>query len=72
MKINEAPLDRAIRGVIGVALIATPVVGLDTTPFNWLGFIPFATAITGICPLYRMLGLTTIREGSYFHRRIPS
>ena len=32
MKINEAPLDRAIRGVVGVAIIATPVMGLDTSP----------------------------------------
>ena len=69
MKLNEAPLDRALRGVLGLAIIASPVVGFDTVPLNWLGFVPFATAIVGVCPLYRLVGFTTVREGSYLHRK---
>jgi hypothetical protein len=69
MKINQTPFDRALRGVIGIALVASPVMGLDTIPVNWIGLIPWATAVLGWCPLYAAFGITTCTPSSYLHLR---
>lgn len=55
---NEGTIDRAVRIVLGLALLALVFVG----PSSWLGLvgvIPLVTGIAGFCPLYRMLGVRT-------------
>ena len=63
MSSNVGMLDRIVRVVVGVALIAFALGFLaPATGFNWLGWIgviPLATALVGTCPLYSMLGLST-------------
>jgi hypothetical protein len=59
-KINESPLDRGIRAVIGVVLIALVFVG-PQTPWGWLGIIPLLTAATGWCPMYQVFGFSTCK-----------
>jgi hypothetical protein len=54
MQSNLAPLDRAIRVGGGLFLLATPILELNTFPYNVLGIIPIATAIAGFCPLYAL------------------
>lgn len=55
---NEGTIDRALRVVIGIVLLALVFVG-PKTPFGWLGIIPLATGLIGSCPLYTLLGLST-------------
>ncbi|MEO1173307.1 MAG: DUF2892 domain-containing protein [Myxococcota bacterium] len=55
---NENTLDRGIRVVIGIALIALVFTG-PQTPLGWIGVIPLVTGALGRCPLYRLFGIST-------------
>ncbi len=55
---NLGTLDRVLRIVVGLVLIALVFVG-PQTPWGWVGVIPLATALIGWCPLYRLVGLRT-------------
>lgn len=60
MNTNIGGLDRALRVIVGVALIAFALV--STMPFAWVGWIgvvPLATAMLGWCPAYSMIGVST-------------
>ncbi len=58
MEKNVGNLDKLIRVVVGVALLAMVFIG-PKTPWGWLGLIPLATAALGWCPLYRVPGIRT-------------
>ncbi len=60
MKVNEAGIDRGIRIVIGIVLIALVFVG-PKTEWGWIGLIPLITGIVGICPLYSIFGIKTCK-----------
>ena len=62
MPVNEGKVDRAIRIVLGLALIALVFVGPKTN-WGWLGLIPLITGLTGFCGLYKLLGINTCRAG---------
>ena len=55
---NAGTVDRALRAVLGLGLIAIVFVG-PKTPWGWLGIIPLATAVLGWCPAYTLLGINT-------------
>ncbi|MFO0586043.1 MAG: DUF2892 domain-containing protein [Polyangiaceae bacterium] len=55
---NEGTLDRAIRVLLGVGLLAIAFVG-PKTPLGFLGIVPLLTGLVGSCPLYRLVGLKT-------------
>jgi ABC-type polysaccharide/polyol phosphate export permease len=55
---NVGTIDRIVRIVVGLALIALVFVG-PQTPWGWIGVIPLATALIGFCPAYRLFGLST-------------
>ena len=55
---NEGTIDRALRIVFGLVILALVVVG-PKTPFGFLGLVPLVTGILGFCPLYRLVGLRT-------------
>jgi hypothetical protein len=60
MQINVGNADRIIRVAIGLALLSLPF-WLDT-PWRWLGLIglmPLITGLSGRCPGYRLLGMST-------------
>jgi hypothetical protein len=63
MSMNVGTIDRAIRVVIGLALIAFAIpLGFPDTGWNWIGWIgvvPILTAIAGTCPAYSLLGFST-------------
>jgi len=61
MKINEGGIDRALRIIVGVVLIALVFVG-PKTPWGWIGLIPLITGLVGICPLYAILGINTCKS----------
>ncbi len=67
MSRNESTFDRALRGILGVALIALALsVQIANPVFYWgaiaVGAVLLITAVTGFCPAYRILGLKTCRD----------
>jgi hypothetical protein len=61
MSINEGTLDRIVRVVFGLVLVALALVG-PRTPLGWLGIIPLVTGAVGFCPLYRVIGIRTTKH----------
>jgi hypothetical protein len=61
LQTNEHTIDRALRVVLGLGLLAIALVG-PKTPLGYLGIVPLATGILGSCPLYSVLGLSTSRK----------
>jgi len=57
---NEHTIDRALRVILGLGLLAIAFVG-PKTPLGYLGIIPLATGLAGTCPIYSLLGLSTCR-----------
>jgi len=58
MNRNEGTLDRVVRVVLGLALLALVFVG----PKSWwglIGLVPLVTGLVGYCPLYGLLGFRT-------------
>ena len=64
MKTNEGTIDRALRIIAGLALIALAATG-TVGAWGWIGIVPLATALIGYCPAYRLIGLNTcgVRKG---------
>ncbi len=58
---NIGSLDRILRIVLGLVLIALVFVG-PKTPWGWIGVIPLATGLLRTCPLYSLLGIRTCRS----------
>ncbi len=65
MKANESGVDRLIRVVLGIALLALNFAGVVTGGWGIvllvLGGISLITGIAGICPLYALLKIRTKR-----------
>ncbi|MDR0717682.1 MAG: DUF2892 domain-containing protein [Azoarcus sp.] len=58
MKSNVGGIDRILRivaGLVLVALAATGAVGV----WGWLGFVPLLSGVFGFCALYSFLGIRT-------------
>jgi len=62
---NEAPIDRAIRVVLGIGLGALALMGGVTAPWLYVvgivAAIALVTGIVGFCPLYALLRVGTKR-----------
>ncbi len=57
-KTNVGGIDRILRIVVGLGLIALVFVG-PKTQWGWLGIIPLATGFLRTCPLYSLIGVNT-------------
>jgi hypothetical protein len=59
---NEGIVDRALRVIVGLVLIAAAL-GLFgpayTSAWGWIGLVPLLTGLVGWCPLYAVLGIRT-------------
>lgn len=55
---NEGTIDRALRIIAGLILIALVFVG-PQTPWGWIGVVPLVTGLAGFCPVYRLFGFNT-------------
>ncbi|WP_084356191.1 YgaP family membrane protein [Novosphingobium lentum] len=55
---NEGSLDRFLRVIVGLVLIALVFVG-PKTPWGWIGIVPLLTGFVGFCPVYTLLGIRT-------------
>ena len=58
MQTNVGGIDRILRTVIGLALIALTLTGTIGV-WGWIGVVPLMPAALGFCPLYTMLGFSS-------------
>jgi Protein of unknown function (DUF2892) len=58
MKTNVGNVDRILRVVLGLVLIALAATGTIGV-WGWIGVVPLATAAFGFCPLYTVMGFST-------------
>lgn len=63
MTTNVGSIDRGVRIIVGLALIAFALGYVAPgTPWNWAGWIgvvPLVTGLIGVCPAYSIVGLST-------------
>lgn len=62
MTTNVGTIDRILRVIVGVALIAWALgylPGIAPSPWGWIGVVPLLTAVFGVCPAYSILGMST-------------
>jgi hypothetical protein len=55
---NEHGIDRALRIILGLALLSLVVVG-PKTYWGLFGLVPLVTGLVGSCPVYTLLGIAT-------------
>ena len=55
---NVGTVDRALRILVGLALIALVFVG-PQTPYGWIGVVPLLTGLIRFCPAYSLFGINT-------------
>ena len=65
LQINESPTDRAVRIVIGLALLAIGITGVVTAPLayvtSFVAVVLLVTGIVGFCPLYAIIRFSKAR-----------
>ena len=59
---NEHTVERAIRVIVGLALLSIVFVG-PATLWGLVGLVPLATGLLGSCPLYTLFGISTCSIG---------
>ncbi len=58
--LNESPIDRGLRIVLGLLLLGLVFFG-PKTPWGWIGLIPLVTGLVGYCPLYTLFKYSTLK-----------
>jgi len=58
MKINIGSMDRILRIIVGLALIALAAAGIIGV-WGWIGVVPLLTGIFRFCPAYAVFGMST-------------
>jgi len=63
MTINMGMVDRIVRVIIGILLIAFALgyvaPGTGWNWIGWIGVVPILTALFGSCPAYSLFGMST-------------
>jgi Inner membrane protein YgaP-like, transmembrane domain len=67
MTANVGTIDRVLRIVVGLALIAMAL-GLFGSAYHtvwaWIGLIPLVTGLVSWCPAYTILGIRTCKPAA--------
>jgi hypothetical protein len=63
MKQNVGSIDKILRIVVGIALVAATALGALPV-WGYIGVIPLVTGVVGFCPAYALLGLSTCKAKS--------
>lgn len=61
-KTNEGTVDRALRILVGLALLAWFFMDQGTGFWHYaklIGIVPLATGLLGSCPIYSIFGIST-------------
>jgi hypothetical protein len=56
-KSNVGKIDRGLRIIAGLALLGWALAGGPV--WSWIGLLPLATGLFGMCPAYSILGINT-------------
>lgn len=59
-KVNVGSVDRMLRIVLGIVLLALVFVG-PKTMWGLIGVVPLVTGLLRTCPLYSLLGIRTCK-----------
>jgi hypothetical protein len=60
MKLNVGGMDKLVRIIVGLGLLALVfVLEGNLRWFGLIGVVPLVTGLIGYCPLYSLLGLST-------------
>lgn len=63
MTANMGTVDRVVRVIVGLALIAFALgmiaPGTGWNWIGWIGVVPLLTAVLGTCPAYSLVGCST-------------
>ena len=60
---NEHTVERVVRVLAGIGLLSLAFIG-PKTPWGYIGIIPIVTGLSGTCPLYTILGISTCRKSA--------
>jgi len=60
MKANVGGIDKILRIVVGLALIAWALFA-NGPVWAWIGVVPLATGLFNFCPLYSILGANSCK-----------
>ena len=60
MKTNIGNIERILRIVIGLALVAATAMG-QLPVWGYIGIVPLATGLMGWCPPYAIFGISTCK-----------
>lgn len=63
MKTNVGGIDRILRIVAGLVLIALTLMGVIGV-WGWIGVVLLATGLLRTCPVYSLLGMNTCPTSS--------
>ncbi len=70
---NLSSLDRCLRILLGILMLAAGWAGLAggvwRIALQVFGWIPLATGLLGWCPVYALLGISTLRPSSRNNKR---
>ena len=58
MVCNIHPVERVVRSLVGLGLLALVFVGPKTL-WGLVGLVPLLTGLTGFCPPYHWMGINT-------------
>ncbi|MBZ0223241.1 MAG: DUF2892 domain-containing protein [Dokdonella sp.] len=61
MKANVGGIDKILRILLGLALVAWTLF-FQGPLWAWIGVVPLATGLFNFCPVYRLLGINTCRR----------
>jgi hypothetical protein len=61
--VTEHPVERVVRVLVGLAILSLVFIG-PKTAWGWIGLVPVLTGVTGLCPLYTILGISTCPKKS--------
>ncbi len=61
-KVNEGTVDRTVRVLLGIALVALALT--KGFVWGWIGVLPIITGSIGWCPAYVPFGISTCKKAS--------
>jgi len=60
---NVGGIDKILRIIVGLALIAMVFIGPKTV-WGWIGIVPLITGLFNFCPLYPLIGINTCKTNT--------